>query len=73
MYAGDTGGSWAIEQEGGRTYTSFGFEDRWVRLAKRVGVPFNRDDRLWIFSLRDGVDWARYLRVLDPCEARGSC
>jgi hypothetical protein len=73
MYVGDTGGSWAIEQEGGRTYTSFGHRDRWVRLAKRTGVPFNPDDRLWIFNLRDGVDWARYLRVLDPCEARGSC
>jgi hypothetical protein len=73
MYVGDTGGSWAIEQEGGRTYTSFGYKDRWVRLAKRAGVPFNPDDRLWVFNLRDGVDWARYLRVLDPCEARGSC
>jgi hypothetical protein len=73
MYVGDTGGSWAIEQEGGRTYTSFGHEDRWVRLAKRLGVPFNPDDGVWVFNLRDGVDWARHLRVVHPCEARRSC
>jgi hypothetical protein len=73
MYVGDTGGSWALEQEGGLTYTSFGHEDRWVSLAKRLRVPFNADDGLWFFNLQDGVDWARYLRVLDPCEARGSC
>jgi hypothetical protein len=71
MYVGDTGGSWALEQEGGRTYTSFGDEDRWVSLAKRLGVPYNANDGVWIFNLRDGVDWARYLRVL--CAARGSC
>ena len=27
----------------------------------------------YVGNLRDGVEWARYLRVLDPCVAQGAC
>jgi hypothetical protein len=72
MYVGDTGGgSWGIQMESGSTYTSFGVEDQFVTYAKQAGVP--EYDGRWIFSLKDGVDWSRKLRVLDPCTSRGAC
>jgi hypothetical protein len=73
MYVGDTGGAWSIKEESGATYTSLGQEDRWVALAKRVGVPYFEPDRTWTFDIRSDVDWAERLRVIDPCEARSDC
>jgi hypothetical protein len=72
MYVGDTGsGSWAIQAESGSTYTSFAYEDRLVTFARANGVPSSGGK--YVFGLKDGVDWARYLRVIDPCEGNGSC
>jgi hypothetical protein len=72
LYLGDTGsGSWAIEAESGQTYTSFGYQDRMVDFARRNGVPSWQGQ--YIFDVASGVDWARYLRVVDPCHAQGSC
>ncbi len=73
MYVGDTGGSWSIKEESGLTYTSFGRADKWVELAKRYQVPRYEPDNNWIYNLRDDVDWASRLRVIDPCEAQGTC
>jgi len=73
MYVGDTGGTWGVKLEGGITYTSFGYEDRYVAFAKRVGVPYHSRGDRWIFNLRDGIDWRSRLRLIDPCEAAGSC
>jgi hypothetical protein len=72
MFMGDTGsGSWAIQAESGQTYTSFGSEDPLVTFAKANGwAPYNGR---YVGNLRDGVDWARYLRVLDPCVSQGTC
>ena len=72
MFMGDTGsGSWAIQAESGQTYTSFGREDQLVAFARANGwPPYNGR---YVGNLRDGVDWARYLRVLDPCVAQGAC
>ena len=72
MFMGDTGGgSWGIQAESGQTYTSFGYEDPLVTFAKANGwAPYNGR---YVANLRDGVDWARYLRVLDPCVSQGTC
>ena len=72
MYSGDTGGSsWAVQAESGSTYTSFGGEDGLVSFARRHGVP--TWEGRYVLDLRDGVDWARHLRVVDPCVAERSC
>jgi hypothetical protein len=71
MYVGDTGGTWALKEEGGIAYTSFGEPDRWVEFAKREGIPY--DGRYWVFDIRSGVDWRGRLRMIDPCEAEGTC
>ncbi|HEX8082715.1 MAG TPA: hypothetical protein VF529_00395 [Solirubrobacteraceae bacterium] len=71
MYMGDTGGDWGISFESGSTYTSFGAEDELVKFAKANDVP--EYNGRYVFNLREGVDWARYLRVVDPCVAQGTC
>ncbi|HEX8082744.1 MAG TPA: peptidoglycan-binding domain-containing protein [Solirubrobacteraceae bacterium] len=71
MYFGDTGGDWGISFESGATYTSFGLEDEMVRFARENDVPSH--DGRYVFNLREGIDWQRYLRVVDPCSARGTC
>jgi hypothetical protein len=73
MYVGDTGGTWGVKEESGATYSSLGYKDKWIEYAKQVGVPYYAPDDDWVFNLRDGVDWRRHLRVVDPCEANGSC
>ena len=72
MYVGDTGGGgWGIKLQSGSTFTSFGFPDLLVQFAQDNGwVPY---DTHWVGNLRDGVDWARYLRVIDPCVSLGTC
>jgi hypothetical protein len=72
MYVGDTGGNaWSIAIESGSTYTSFGYEDQFVAFARANGVPsYNGDYR---FDLAEGIDWTRYLRVIDPCTTQGTC
>ncbi len=72
MYMGDTGGgAYGLHMESGSTYTSFGQEDEMVKFARDNSVPTYNG--LHVFNLRDGVDWARYLRVVDPCVAAGTC
>ena len=43
-----------------------------VTFARQAGVPRNGEGK-YSFDLRDGIDWRRHLRVVDPCEAQGSC
>jgi hypothetical protein len=71
MYMGDTGGGFGVSFESGSTYTSFGVEDQMVKFARENNVPTYNGK--YVFNLRDGVDWARYLRVVDPCTASGTC
>ncbi|HEV3227827.1 MAG TPA: hypothetical protein VGY97_00015 [Solirubrobacteraceae bacterium] len=73
MIVGDTGGSWGIGQESGVVYTSFGQTDKWVTLAQQWNVPYYPPDQDYVFNLRDGVDWASYLRVVQPCVSQGTC
>ncbi len=54
MFVGDTGGSpWDLEFESGSTYTSFGYPDRILRYAKRIGIP-REDDGRYHFDLDEG-------------------
>jgi hypothetical protein len=72
MYFGDTGGgTWGLQFESGSTYTSFGVGDPVAAFARANGVPGSSGH--YAFNLRDGVDWAKYLRVIDPCTTRGAC
>ena len=72
LYLGDTGGgAWGIQLESGSSFTSFGRADPLVAFARKNG--WRSYGRLYVGNLRDGVDWARYLRVIDPCVARRSC
>lgn len=77
-YVGDTGtGSWGFMAESGATYTSFGREDRLVQFAREHDVRTGDDDRdgdeEHIFDIAGQVDWRERLRVVHPCEARGTC
>jgi hypothetical protein len=72
MFVGDTGGgTWGIQMESGATFTSFGEPDPLVRLARATGwTPY---EGVWVGDLHDDVDWAGYLRVIDPCVTRRRC
>jgi hypothetical protein len=73
-FVGDTGGNEAFtfQFESGATYTSFGYEDPLVEFAQHTsGVWYVRGT--WYFDLASDVEWARRLRVLDPCVAEGTC
>jgi hypothetical protein len=73
MYVTDTGGTWGIIKESALVTTSFGLEDRWVDLAEAVGAQYWTPDQRYAINIRDGVDWARYLQVIDPCVAQRTC
>lgn len=74
MFVGDTSGSgsWTVQLESGRSFTSFGHDDPWSAFGRRERLPFDagQDHYLWDF---DVVDWRSRLRVVDPCVSRGSC
>jgi hypothetical protein len=73
MYVADTGGTWGLIKGSGLVTTSFGLADRWVQLARAVGAPYWAPDCRYAINIRDGVDWARYLRVIAPCVAQRTC
>jgi hypothetical protein len=70
---GDTGSNWAIATESGSTYTSFGHEDKWVSYAKSAGVEYYAPDDVYVFKMRNDVDWRSRLRVVDPCVSQRTC
>ena len=73
MYFGDTGGpGFGLQFESGASYTSFGAEDAMVSFARQIGMRANGEGK-FSFNVRDGVDWQSRLRVVDPCEAQGTC
>ena len=72
LYLGDTGGdAWGIQLESGSSFTSFGRADPLVAFARKNG--WRSSGGRYSATLRDGVDWARYLRVIDPCVTQRSC
>jgi hypothetical protein len=72
MFVGDTGGgSWGPQLESSTTFTSFGAPDPLLSFARRNDwQPYGG---VWVGNLRDGVNWARYLRVIAPCVSHGTC
>jgi hypothetical protein len=72
MFVGDTGGgSWGLTLESGSTFTSFGHPDPLVAFAHANDwTPYN--DQL-VGNLRDDIDWAHDLRVIDPCVSQRTC
>jgi hypothetical protein len=73
-YVGDTTGgrvSWGLQTISGSSYTSFGDPDPLVGYVRRLGL--RRWSGEYYLDVDSGVEWARYLRVLDPCLARASC
>ncbi|MCW2968308.1 MAG: hypothetical protein JWM71_2080 [Solirubrobacteraceae bacterium] len=72
-YVSDTGGPWAIDTESGQVYASFSAPDQWVAYAKKIGATYYAPDHRYVLPLQNGVDWAKYLRVLDPCTANATC
>jgi hypothetical protein len=78
-YLGDSSSSpWtALSFESGSDYTSFGRLDPFVTYAIAADLPsyfdFSIGRRVYTFDLDSGVDWARYLRVIDPCVTERTC
>jgi len=73
LFVGDTGGSpLDLHFESGSTYTSFGYEDRMVGFAAAAGLSPD-EAGVYHFDIGAGVDWARYLQVVDPCVTRRRC
>jgi hypothetical protein len=73
MYFGDTGGGGiGLQTESSATYTSFGVADPLLDWAKTApGAVVSNGN--WVLDIAGGVDWTRYLRVVDPCVAQGTC
>lgn len=72
LYVGDiTGSPWGLIFESGSSYTSFGQEDEMVKFAQAAGVP--NSGGVYNFDIWSDVDWAQYLRVIDPCITQGTC
>jgi hypothetical protein len=78
-YLGDSSSSpWTVLSfESGSDYTSFGLIDPFAVFANTHDLPSYFDGsigrRIYSFDVGSGVDWARYLRVVDPCVAEHSC
>ena len=73
LFVGDTGGpSWHIQFESSATYTSFGAPDPWVDYFD-AQPDVQRDGRYRYLDMSGGVDWQRYLRVVDPCVTQRTC
>jgi hypothetical protein len=78
-YLGDsTSSPWAaMSFESASDYTSFGLLDPFVTFAATHDVPsyfdFSIGRRVYTFNLGSGVDWSRYLRVIDPCVTERTC
>ena len=72
MFVGDTGGgTWGLQVQSGSTFTSFGHADPLEDFARaNAWTPYGE---VWVGNLRDGIDWARYLRVVDPCVSQRTC
>lgn len=74
MYMGDTGGpGFGLQVESPATYTSFGVADPIMAWAQNGAPGVTMWNGNWVLDIASGVDWTRYLRVVDPCVAQGTC
>ena len=74
-YVGDTTGArtqWAFRMVSPVTYTAYGRENPWIRIAQDFGLG---DDGKGVYYLQFGpeADFAGSLRTIEPCRAEGSC
>ena len=60
-----------IQLESGSTYTSFGTTDPFVTFARNAGI--SAYNGTYPMNIRDGVDWTKHLRVIDPCTTQKTC
>jgi len=76
LYVGDTGGGF-FKLESGASYTSFGLQDPWMKLGRDLGVQSwnssSTGTTKYLFDMRNTVDWASRMKVVDPCVAQGTC
>jgi hypothetical protein len=74
LFFGDTGGdtSFGLQAESGSTYTSLSFPDKLLRFAKANGWT-SEGDGIYSADVESGVDWHKYLKLLDPCVAQDNC
>lgn len=64
-YFGDTGGpGFALMFESSVSYTALGLANPFVTFAAANGVP--QSGGRYVFEIGSGVEWAKYLRVLEP-------
>jgi hypothetical protein len=75
MLVGDTGGDpWDLEFESDNTYTSFGATPQVRAAFEGYGARRYTDGLYSSLNLAmPQVDWARYLRVVDPCFDAHTC
>jgi hypothetical protein len=76
MYVNDTSGTGdpaavEMEMESDRTYTSVGGRPEMADLFRQLGGTYYAPQSRWILTGRPIP--ISYLRVIDPCVARGSC
>jgi hypothetical protein len=64
-YFGDTGGpGFALMFESSLSYTALGLANPFVTFAQANGVPTSGGR--YVFEIGSGVEWSKYLRVLEP-------
>lgn len=75
LFVGDTGGDpWDLALESDASYTSFGEPGQVLAAFRHFGASHYRDSTYDTYNLRMvAVDWARYLRVVNPCVDQGTC
>jgi len=75
MIVGDTFNyhprSFGLVAESDIQYRSLGYADRFAEFARQMGV--GTYNGAYVFVVDSGVDWGRYLRVVDPCVSQSGC
>ena len=75
MIVGDTFNyhprSFGLVAESDIQYRSLGYAGRFAEFARQIGV--GTYNGAYVFAVDGGVDWGRYLRVVDPCVSQGGC
>ncbi len=75
LFVGDTfangPNSFGLAAESDTQYRALGRSGRYAALGKKWGV--GTYGGAYLFDIDSGVDWGRYLRVVDPCVSQRNC
>jgi len=75
LFVGDTFGgtknSFGLSAESDTQYRALGQAGRYAELGKKWGV--GTWNGAYVFDIASSVDWSRYLKLVDPCVAAGTC